>query len=186
MESSWLAGTWKVLVARGVVAIALGVVVLAWPKPTLVVIVVLWGIWALLDGISSLTQAFRPGPTSSRVLAGVIGVVALVAAAFAIFRPVDMATVLAWFLGIWLIVRGVMDLLLSVSRQAPSPRWPLVLVALVDLVLGILFVTHPDRSAVGIAWLLGLLTVAWGLLFLLVGLMARRAEKQLASAVEGS
>ncbi|MGW7658582.1 DUF308 domain-containing protein, partial [Streptomyces tendae] len=43
--------TWQVLVTAGLVAIALGIMVLAWPGPSLVVIGVLFGAYLLISGI---------------------------------------------------------------------------------------------------------------------------------------
>jgi uncharacterized membrane protein HdeD (DUF308 family) len=171
---SWLVVSWQVLVVRGVVAALFGIVAMVWPEPTLIVVVVLWGVWALLDGISSLAQAFRPGPGLVRLGLALMGVVALAAAIFAIFRPVDAGTILAWFLGVWLLVRGVLEAVLAFVRTPALPRWLLLLSAALDIVLGLLFVTHPGKSALAIAWLLGLLALIWGLLFIVVGLMARK------------
>lgn len=175
MQQNWLRASWQMLVLRGVVATLFGIVAMVWPEPTLVVIVILWGVWALLDGISSIAQATRPGPGLVRFAVGAMGVLALVAAFFAIFRPVSMGLVLAWFLGIWLIVRGVMEVVLAFAKARPAPRGLLLLSAALDVVLGILFVTHPGRSAIGVAWLLGLLAIVWGVVFIVVGLIARKS-----------
>lgn len=174
MQQSWLVAAWQVLVVRGVVAVLFGIVAMVWPEPTLVVLVVVWGIWALVDGVSSLAQAFRPGPGMARLALGLMGVIALAAALFAIFRPLSAGTILAWFLGVWLIVRGVMFVFLAFARTPPAPRLLLLLGAALDLVLGVLLVTHPDKSALAIAWLLGLLALLWGLVFIAVGLLVRK------------
>lgn len=177
MQNNWLAASWQVLVVRGVLAVLFGVVAMVWPVETAIAVVLLWGVWALLDGISSIAQAFRPGPAVVRVAVGLMGVLALLAAVFALFRPVSAGTILVWFLGLWLIARGVFEVVIAFTRTPPAPRGLLVLSAVLDIVLGVLFMTHPDKSAVGIAWLLGLLAIVWGLVFIVVGLLARKATE---------
>ena len=102
--------SWKLLVTQGIVAVVLGIVALVWPGVTIVVLVVLWGIWALVDGIAMGAAAMRPGPTGQRVLFGVMAAIGIVAAFYAFFRPGVTAVALTWILGIWLLVRGVFEL----------------------------------------------------------------------------
>jgi len=62
MNDESLSLAWKVLVARGVVGLVFGVIALAWPGETVVAFVILWGVWALVDGIGSLVEGFGGGP----------------------------------------------------------------------------------------------------------------------------
>ena len=76
------------LLVRGAVAVVFGIVAVAWPDTTIVVLVVLWGIWALVDVFGLAAQAFSPGASrNQRVLFGLMAVVALVVALLAITRP---------------------------------------------------------------------------------------------------
>jgi len=89
------------------------------------------------------------------------------------------ASVVTWFLGIWLLVRGLFELVGAFSSTISSPRWLLVLGALLDLVLGWLFVSNPGTAAVAVAWVIGLLAIAWGVVFVVLALAARGATKDL-------
>jgi uncharacterized membrane protein HdeD (DUF308 family) len=169
-----LDGTWQTLVVRGVLAVVFGLVAIIWPTTTATALAILWGFWALADGIGNLVQATRPGPGSLRVAAALMGVIALVAAFFAIFSPAVTAVALTWILGIWLIVRGVMELALSFSDHRPAPRGLMLLGAAIDFLLGVLFVANPGAGVVGIAVLLGLTALAWGAVFVALGLMLRK------------
>jgi uncharacterized membrane protein HdeD (DUF308 family) len=175
-----LTAAWKLLLLRGVIGIVLGIVLVAWPQATIVVLMVLVGIWALIDGIGLAAQVFDKGAgTGQRVLFGVMALVALVVAMVAIFNPDKAASVITWLVGIWLLVRGLFELVGAFSSTVSTPRWLLVLGALLDLVLGWLFVTHPGQSAKGIAVLIGILAIAWGVVFVVLALAARSATKNL-------
>ena len=180
MPKDLLTAAWKLLLLRGVIGIVLGIILVAWPQATIVVLMVLVGIWALIDGIGLAAQVFDKGAgTGQRVLFGVMALVALVVAMVAIFNPDKAASVITWLVGIWLLVRGVFELVGAFSSTVATPRWLLVLGALLDLVLGWLFVTHPGQSAKGIAVLIGILAIAWGVVFVVLALAARSATKDL-------
>ncbi len=180
MPKDLLTAAWKLLLVRGVFGIVLGIVLMVWPQATIVVLMVLVGLWALIDGIGLATQVFAKGAsTGQRVFFGVMALIALVVALVAIFRPGTAASVVTWFLGIWLLVRGLFELVGAFSSTITAPRWLLVLGALLDLVLGWLFVTNPGTAAVAVAWVIGLFAIAWGVVFVVLALAARSATKDL-------
>jgi uncharacterized membrane protein HdeD (DUF308 family) len=175
---TWLELSWKALVLRGGVAIVFGILAVVWPLETVTALAFLWGFWALFDGIGSIMQAFQPETTGrQRALLILIGLVALVVAFFAIFSPAVTAATLIWLLGIWLIVRALMEAILAFTTAGSGSRGVLLFSAALDLVLGVLFVAYPDKSLVGIGFVLGLVAIAWGVVFLVGGLMIRRAAQ---------
>jgi uncharacterized membrane protein HdeD (DUF308 family) len=174
VDKNWMNLSWKVLVARGAMGILFGVVAIAAPVSTALAFALLWGIWALADGVGAIAQAFAPGGTpGARVLLVVMGAVALLAGVFAVTSPAVTAVTLTYVLGIWLVVRGVFELVAAIASTTAVPRALLVGGGLVDVLLGVLFVANPGRAAVGISVVLGLTAVVWGLVFVVVGLVVR-------------
>jgi uncharacterized membrane protein HdeD (DUF308 family) len=179
-----LTAAWKLLLLRGAIGIVLGIILVAWPEATIVVLMVLVGLWALIDGIGLAAQVFDKGAgTGQRVLFGVMALVALVVAMVAIFTPDKAASIITWLVGIWLLVRGLFELVGAFSSTVATPRWLLLLGALIDLVLGWLFVTHPGESAKGVAVVIGILAIAWGVVFVVLALAARSATRNLPDQV---
>lgn len=172
--SDWLSVGWKMLVVRGAIGIVFGILAIAWPLSTAIALALLWGFWALMDGIGSLAQAFRPESSGGRLWLIVMGVIALVAAFFAIFSPAMTAVTLTWILGIWLIVRGVFEAIGAFGSNLATPRWLLLLSAALSILIGILFAANPGAGAVTIATWLGIAALAWGAVFVLGGLAVRR------------
>jgi uncharacterized membrane protein HdeD (DUF308 family) len=170
-----LLGTaWKLLLLRGVIGVLFGIVAIAWPISTVVALVVLWGVWALVDGIGLATEALRQGTTGERLLAGVMALVAVLAGLYAIFHPGATAVVLTWIVGIWLLVRGLFEVVRAFARSLPgSTRAMLVVSALVDFLLGGIFVAHPGKSAIGVTTLLGVVAVVWGGVLIVLALVVR-------------
>jgi uncharacterized membrane protein HdeD (DUF308 family) len=182
MRDDWLSLAWKVLVARGVIGLVFGVVAVAWPGETAVAFVVLWGIWALVDGIGSLIGGLSTDPPGPRWVHLLMGAASLLVAFFAIFSPAMSAKTLTWILGIWLIVRGLSELVAAALGQADRSRLLLVLSGAVDLVLGVLFAANPGRAAVGITVVFGLVAMLWGAVFLVIGLVVRAQQRNLERA----
>jgi uncharacterized membrane protein HdeD (DUF308 family) len=174
MKRDWLNVGWKLLLVRGVIAILFGIMAIAWPITTAIALALLWGFWALFDGIGSLVQAFQPESRGSRIWLVVMGLIALVAAFFAIFSPAVTVVALTWILGIWLIVRGVFEAIGAFSSSLLLPRWLLLVGAALSLILGVLFVSNPGRAAVGIAVWLGITALVWGGVFVAMALAIRR------------
>lgn len=174
MERDWYTAGWKSLLVRGVLGVIFGILAIAWPVETAIALALLWGFWALADGIGSLVQAFQPGAKGmGRVWLILLGVVALVAAFFAIFSPAVTAVVLTWILGIWLIVRGAFEIVGAFFSSTSFPRWLLVVTGILSLVLGVLFVANPGAAAVSLAFWLGIVALAWGVALVVLGLMLR-------------
>jgi uncharacterized membrane protein HdeD (DUF308 family) len=185
MDRDWLNVSWKPLLVRGVIAILFGIVAIAWPTSTVIALAFLWGFWALFDGIGSLVQAFQPESRGGRVWLVIMGLIALVAAFFAIFRPAVTAVALTWILGIWLIVRGVFEAIGAFSSNLVLPRWLLLLGAALSLLIGVLFVANPGRAAVAIAVWLGVVAIVWGGVFVAMAIAIHRGMTSLQRSAPG-
>ena len=51
MDRDWFAVGWKMLVVRGVIGMVFGILAIVWPLETATALALLWGFWALFDGI---------------------------------------------------------------------------------------------------------------------------------------
>jgi uncharacterized membrane protein HdeD (DUF308 family) len=171
----WMTLRWTTLLARGLIGVAFGVLAMAWPDETVTVLVVIWGCWALLDGVITLAVVGRVPGTAPKVVAILAGAVALLVAFFAIARPGVAAATLTWFLGVWLVVRGVLEIVQAFSVDEPGGRWALALGGVLDGVIGVLFMANPGSAVLGIAFLLGLLAFLWGLAVVGLAFFVRRA-----------
>jgi len=177
VRTDWLTLGWRPLVLRGVIAVVFGVVAMAWPSLTVDVLVVIFGVWALLDGLATLAQAFGDTRTVVRLALLATGLLSLVVAFLAIVSPAMAAVAVTWVLGIWLLARGVLEAVIALVDRIGTARWVLLLNALVDVLLGTLFVTNPGRAALGIAFVLGLVAFVWGLAWIALGVWTRTSAK---------
>ena len=69
MERDWFTLGWKMLLVRGAIGIVFGILAIAWPISTAIALALLWGIWALVDGIGSIVQTLsRPAMSEATSL----------------------------------------------------------------------------------------------------------------------
>ncbi|WP_158600459.1 HdeD family acid-resistance protein [Tessaracoccus antarcticus] len=171
--------TWKIAVTRGVLGIIFGLILAVWPT-TALVFVLLWGIFVLLDGLGWFVTGFSKGQSpGNRLTAIALGVLAVAAAIFAISRPGMTAAALIIVVGIWLIIRGVVGAAIGITGATGAPRGLVLLGAVLDILLGVLFFLNPYGSATVIVVLIAITMLIWGVVFLTLGFLLRKGAKAL-------
>jgi uncharacterized membrane protein HdeD (DUF308 family) len=153
--------------------VVFGVLLLAWPAITVLALAVVFAAYVLVDGIGMIVSGLgaRGGRRWSYVLAGVVGVIAALAAAF---WPGVTVLVLVLWAGAWAVVTGVLEIAAAVSRRG-SGRWMTALAGALSLVAGLLILIWPGIGALALATLLGIYALAAGVSFLLAAWQVRRA-----------
>src|SRR6201999_1598276 len=118
---------WMSAVLFGLLTVILGVVVLAWPGPSILVAAGLFGVYLVVSGIVMVVLAFRlPESTGSRVLNFISGALSIIlgVSAFRHFGQGYGILLLAIWIGIGFIFRGIILLSLAVvERQMPGRGW---------------------------------------------------------------
>ena len=89
----------------GVLGVVIGAMAIIWPGITGVVLAVLVGAWAVVTGLSDLWLATRQHGGWSLAL---IGALAIVAGLFIMVRPAAGALAIAWAIGLYAIISGVL------------------------------------------------------------------------------
>src|SRR4029077_10915105 len=98
----------------GLISIVGGIVMVAYPGPTLTVIALLVGIELLIGGIFLIVAPFGQ-PAGSRVGGVLGGALAVIAGVIVLRHPSDSVLVVALAVGIYLILSGVLRLVGAVE-----------------------------------------------------------------------
>jgi uncharacterized membrane protein HdeD (DUF308 family) len=165
-----VAHAWWLGLVVGLISIAGGIVLIAWTGPTVTVIALLVGIELLIIGTFVIIAAFGE-PPGSRVAGVVGGALAVIAGVIVVRHPSGSVFVVAFAVGIYLILSGVLRLVGAVD--ASEGRGWLVLAALVDLALGIVLVAWPEFGIKTLAIVLGIVLIVRGLALVLVAFAVR-------------
>lgn len=178
MFLSDLARHWWAVVLRGVAAVVFGILAFIWPGLTLAVLVLLWGAYALIDGILDLIYAFRMGGSQrwAPLLEGIAGILAGV---LTFVWPGITALVLLYFIAAWAIITGLFEIVQAIRlRQEIHGEWLLVLGGIASVVLGIILLVAPGAGAVALIWAIGGYAIIFGLLLIALGFRLRGFHQQ--------
>jgi uncharacterized membrane protein HdeD (DUF308 family) len=174
-----LTSHWWVFLARGLLAIAFGVLALVQPAAALVALVLLFGAWAFVDGIMALSVAIAGRRRSWQlVLSGLVGIgVGLLT----LFRPGITALGLFLTVAAWAIARGVLEIVTAVElrKQIQGEFW-FILGGIASILFGVLLVVLPMAGLLALAWLIGVYAIAFGVLML--GLSFRLRQRRVATS----
>lgn len=176
---------WWLLLLRGVAAIVFGVLAFIWPGVTLFTLVILYGAFALIDGILSLAAAFASRsetvPRWWLVLTGILGIAA---GLIAMFWPGITALVLIIFIGAWAIVRGVMEIIAAIQlRKEIEGEWLLVLAGVLSVLFGLGVLIFPGTGALALIWLIAIYAVAIGIVMIVLALRLRAHQSRMSATV---
>jgi uncharacterized membrane protein HdeD (DUF308 family) len=172
------------LVLRGLLALGIGVVALAWPGVTVLALVVLFAVYAFIAAGLQALRAFSSrtaGPVFGHLL---LGLVDIAAGVVALAWPGPTALVLVLIVASWAIVTGALEFFAAFGRgEDAGGRAMLVLGGLVSIAFGAVLFARPDMGAITLALLFGLFNLISGSWMLVHGIELRRANATLHSLV---
>ena len=157
--------SWWVLALRGLVAILFGLAALFWPGLALAVLIVLFGAYALVDGILAIIAAFRSsGRGMRRSLLLIEGAIGILFGIIALFWPDLTALTLLYIIAFWAIVGGIARIVMAIMlRREIENEWSIGLSGVLSVILGIVLMLLPGAGLLAYTWLIGLLALALGI-----------------------
>ncbi len=156
---------WWLLVVIGLVGIAAGVIVLLKPEDSLSFLAVVAGIFILASGIFDVAISFSRR-TPNRGLAAIVGVLSAVIGVLLIRHPIGGVLFVALLIGIWLIAVGVVRFVEAFDSDRRA--WNIV-VALLEIVAGIVIVATPPIGFATLALLTGIAFILNGVAIFALG-----------------
>ena len=173
-----LTRNWWVLAVRGALAVLFGLLAIIWPEITVLALVLLFGAYALVDGVLALYTALfdrgRPGGRGAGwlVLEGVAGVLAAIGA---FVWPGITALVLLYLIAAWALVTGVAEILAAIRlRREIEGEWLLILSGALSILFGILAFAFPGAGALAVVWLIAAYAIAFGVVMVVLAFRLRR------------
>jgi uncharacterized membrane protein HdeD (DUF308 family) len=171
-ETRALGARWWMFVVRGVVAVLFGVLAIAMPKISLLALVVLYGAFAMVDGVFSLVTAARRGRAGERcgwfLFEGLVGIGAAIVA---FSWPGITAVVLLALIAAWAILTGISAVAAAIRmRKHVKGEWMLAVSGVLSIVFGALLLVDPSVGALAVVWMIGAYAIAFGILLIGLGI----------------
>jgi len=170
-----LARNWGWIALRGALALVFGVVAIASPASAFAALVLLFGAYAFADGVFALVALFRGAARDRFWVLALEAVVGIGIGVLTIARPAATALALLYYVGIWAILTGILELVAAIRlrKEITGELW-LGLAGVLSIVFGVLLFATPGAAALALAVWVGAYAIVFGVTLLLLAFRLRR------------
>jgi len=175
-----LADNWWMLLIRGIAAIAFGILAFVWPGLTLITLTLLWGAYAITDGVFAIWATVNAvgGDAAPRWWLGIGGVVSILAGIVAFFYTGPTTLVLLLFIGAWAIVIGAMQIWGAIDlHKVLDHSWLLALSGVLSIAFGVILFAQPGAGALAVVWMIAWYAVLFGCLFIALAFRLKKFKQ---------
>jgi uncharacterized membrane protein HdeD (DUF308 family) len=174
-----LAANWWALALRGLVAVLFGLLTFFLPGITLVTLVLLFGAYALVDGVFNVIAFFRVASHQWALL--VEGVVGILAGLLTFAWPAITALALLYLIAFWAILTGIFEVVAGIRlRKTIANEWLLLLMGFLSLSFGLLILFAPGAGALAIVLWIGAYALVFGMFLLALAFRLRGHRRLIA------
>jgi uncharacterized membrane protein HdeD (DUF308 family) len=159
---------------RGIFAVLFGIIALVWPKMTLSALVFVFGVFAVISGITAVVAALRNTefPGWGWLLGE--GILGILAGAIALAWPGITALAFLYLLAAWAILTGVFEVIAPLAYPMSGGRAVLTaLTGVLSIIFGILIAAQPSSGLLAVVWLIGVYAILFGIMYIGMYFQAR-------------
>ena len=180
---------WTSVMVSGLLAVILGVVILVWPGPSILVAAVLFGVYLLVSGIAQVFSAFGlPVSAGARILLFISGAASVVLAvlAFRHFGEGYAVLLLAIWIAVGFMFRGVATTAMAIGDRAFPGRGWAILSGVISIIASIVVLAWPFDSIVIMALVVGIWLIIIGVMEMVAGFGMRSDAKKAEQTITGA
>jgi uncharacterized membrane protein HdeD (DUF308 family) len=174
-----LTRSWWLILLRGIASILFGIAAFVWPGLTVLALTLLYGAFAMADGILALGAAVtgsgeRSIPTWWLVVIGLLGIAA---GTIAFVWPGLTAFALVIMIGAWAVAIGVMQIIGAIwLRHEIEDEWLLIAAGILSVLFGAAILLKPGAGALALAWAIGTFAILSGILLVAFALRIKGVQ----------
>ncbi len=160
---------WWVLAIAGVVSILFGLAALFWPHITLAVLIVLFGVFALINGLAEIFAMLKAiGEHRTWWTHLLLGLLSIAAGLVVFAYPGMTVVVLVYVIGFWAVAIGIMEIIAALT----TGEFLLVIAGVISILFGLLLMANPGIGALAYVMVIGLFALVRGILLLIASIRA--------------
>ena len=182
-DAAWLARNWWAIALRGVAGIIFGILALLMPAITIRALILLFGVYAVVEGIFAVIAAVSGHSGAPRWLLFLEGIVGIAAGIVAFVWPALTALVLLYVIAAWAIVTGVFEIAAAIQlrKEIEGEIW-LGLAGLASIFFGLALFARPGAGALAVVWIIGAYAIVFGALLVALGFRVKALKAQFATS----
>jgi uncharacterized membrane protein HdeD (DUF308 family) len=166
---------------RGIAAVLFGVITLVWPKLSLTALVLVFGVFAVISGITAVVAALRSTDEQGWGLLLFEGILGTLAGVIALVLPGITALAFLYLLAAWAIITGILEVIAPLSFPMSAGRGVLTALAgVLSVVFGILIAAQPAAGLLAVVWLIGVYAIVFGIMYIVVYFQSRSLAASIA------
>ena len=170
-----LAKNWWLLLLRGIAGIVFGALAFAWPGLTLLTLILLYGAYALADGVIAIIAAITGNAPKGRWWLAIVGVLGIAVGAFTFMLPGMTALILLYTIAGWAVAIGVFQIIGAIRlRKEIDNEWLLIASGVLSVLFGLVILAYPGAGALGLAFVIGWFAMLYGALLVGFGIRLRK------------
>lgn len=164
-------GHWWALAIRGVIAIIFGLAALLRPGIALEALILLFGAYALVDGVFAIVGVFGGTRGSTpRWLLLIEGIAGILAGLIAFVLPGLTAVLLLYLIAAWAVITGISEIATAIRlRQEIRGEWALIVGGALSVLFGVILAILPGAGLLSLTWLIGAYALVFGVAFIFLG-----------------
>ena len=175
MEQAFVIRNWKLILLRGLISLLFGIIILVWPEATTRVIIFLFGLYVLVNGMIHVAEAgisiYRKEKWGRSMVLGLLG---FLIGIVVLSRPRLALGALAFLIGVFLIVYGFMELFAAFEMEGSTGLRILYGISgVVGIGVGVVFILNLELGAWTVVLLVGLYSLFVGILGMIIAFMVR-------------
>ena len=167
-----LARNWWAVALRGFAAVLFGLLTFLLPGITIATLVLLFGAYALVDGLFNIVAFFRVASHHWALL--IEGVIGIIAGVLTFTWPAITAVALLYLIAFWAIFTGVFEIVAGIRlRKVIANEWLLLLMGTLSALFGLLILMAPGAGALAIVLWIGAYALMFGIVLLALAFRLR-------------
>jgi uncharacterized membrane protein HdeD (DUF308 family) len=181
-----LGNTGWTIALRGVLAIVFGLIALASPRSAAAAFIIVFAVYALVDGAVSLATAARRGRAGLHWGWFLFeGLISIAAGVLSLVYPAMTLFVLIVFVSIRALALGILEIGGAISWKGIESRWLLGITGVVSVLFGLMLLWNPLAGGLALIWVIGIYAIVFGAMLIALGLHVHELDKHLHEHVHG-
>lgn len=175
-----LTRNWWLVALRGLLAILFGITAFVWPSLTWLILILMFGVYAILDGLIAMVSGVFQSRYSPRWWVFLVeGFISLIAGVVVLLQPGLAGLALIIVIAFWAILTGLLEIVAAIRlRREIRNEWMLGFGGFLSTILGLLMLIQPQAGGLVITLMIGAYALIFGMLLVALGFRLRSFNRR--------